>query len=280
MKQNRLVDFIIIGAMKSGTTSLSYHLSQHPEIFFSRDKEPGYFNKNENWQKGIETYHKLFEGAKEGQLMGEASTMYTMAPEYLDTHKRLHDYNPHLKLIYIMRDPIERIISNYAHNYVRKRVKTDLETEVLQNESYVTRSLYYYQIKPYLETFDKDQIMLICFEEYTDNPKSFLQDICNFLSIDSSFYEGYKNIEVKNSSSKRKILADGGIGRIFSPLKKHRHYIPEWFIHAGLILFGNSIKRNPQFPIELRKILYDKLRNDRNHLEILLKREINFWKRY
>ncbi len=101
-----LVDFMIVSAQKCGTTSLASQLAQHPDICFSRTKEPDYFNANSDWQSRLVQYHQLFDPQPE-QLCGEASTMYTFLPEYMDTHVRLHAYNSNLKLIYIMRDPVD-----------------------------------------------------------------------------------------------------------------------------------------------------------------------------
>jgi hypothetical protein len=68
--KNRLVDFMIIGAQKSGTTSLAAQLADHPQICFSQIKEPGYFNETEDWESGLDRYHQLFDPA-DGQLCGE-----------------------------------------------------------------------------------------------------------------------------------------------------------------------------------------------------------------
>ena len=99
------VDFMMIGAQKAGTTSLAAQLAAHPQICFCREKEPGYFHKTDDWTAGLDQYHSLYSPTP-GQLCGEASTYYTFFPEFCETHKRLYDYNPALKLIYVVRQPV------------------------------------------------------------------------------------------------------------------------------------------------------------------------------
>lgn len=166
------VDFMIIGAQKSGTTSLSYYLSNHPAVCYCLEKEPEFFSTEANWQDKIDKYHKLFE-PQGAQLLGEASTNYSMLADFPKTAERIHSYNPDTKLIYITRDPVERIRSHYAHRLVRKNVLGDLHTEVLNNPSYIDRSKYYRQIEPYLRLFGKDQILLLLFEELVSKTSSY-----------------------------------------------------------------------------------------------------------
>jgi len=181
------VDFMVIGAQKCGTSSLAMQLAAHPEICFSRIKEPGYFQQTEDWQAGLEAYHRLYT-PEEDQICGESSTMYTFLPEWLNTHQRLHAYNPELKLIYIMRQPVERIISNYAHRVVRRTVEGPPETAVFANPAYVNRTRYGIQIRPYLELFGRDNIMLLIFEEYIADQPATLEKIAGFLGISPQAY--------------------------------------------------------------------------------------------
>src|SRR3990172_564869 len=110
MRHIMRVDFMVIGAQKCATSTLARQLAYHPDICFSKPKEPAYFNRTQNWQEGLEKYHQLYSPV-EGRICGEASTMYSSLPEWQGTHSRLFAYNPELKLIYIMRLPVERVIS-------------------------------------------------------------------------------------------------------------------------------------------------------------------------
>jgi hypothetical protein len=93
------VDFMIIGAQKSGTTTFSKILSSHPNVCFSREKEPHFFSKSPNWQKFIEVYKALYQ-PKDKQICGEASTTYTCYPEFnKNIWHSLYEFNPNLKFI-------------------------------------------------------------------------------------------------------------------------------------------------------------------------------------
>ena len=100
---------MLIGAQKSGTTSLAQQLGAQPQICLSAEKEPAFFNAGDDWRSGLDAYHGLFTPAP-GQLCLEASTMYTFLPEFGGTHDRIHEYNPDVKLLYVMRDPVERML--------------------------------------------------------------------------------------------------------------------------------------------------------------------------
>ena len=182
------IDFIIIGAQKSGTTSLSEQLTGHSQICFCKIKEPAYFNTAPDWKAGLNDYHHLYSPS-EGQLCGEASTSYTFLPEYPDTHLRLFEYNPELKLIYIMRNPVERIISHYAHRLALNRITEPPEFAVFSDSAYLNRSRYSLQISPYRALFGKENVLLLIFEDYIANPYATLKQVANFLNISVEAFE-------------------------------------------------------------------------------------------
>src|SRR5690349_21805688 len=110
------VNFIILGAMKCGTSSLSKILSLHPDISFSQPKEPDFFSKNNDWKNKLHEYHSLFP--KKAMLYGDGSTSYTKYPAYnLSIWDDIYEYNNNMKFIYLIRNPIERTISHYVHLY-------------------------------------------------------------------------------------------------------------------------------------------------------------------
>jgi len=106
-----LPNFIIIGAQKCGTTSLHHYLDQHDEIVMSKVKELNFFNEELNWSKGLKWYEAHFQG--EGKMRGEASPHYTNYPMSPGVAKRMKEIVPDAKIIYLVRDPVERLISAY-----------------------------------------------------------------------------------------------------------------------------------------------------------------------
>jgi hypothetical protein len=269
---NVQVDFIIIGAQKSGTTSLAHHLSQHPQISFCKKKEPHYFSTTSDWKMYLSDYHSLFKPTDPGQLYGEASTSYTFIPEYQDTHSRLFSYNPNLKLIYLMRQPVDRIISHYGHNLLQGRTKKPPEIEVMKNPAYINRSRYKLQIKPYLELFGPQQISLLIFEEYIANPFEILQQAAQFLEIPAA---GFTRID----STPR---------NVYVPLKKYPaarflartifRKLPPSLRQATQKYLFNRLATKPRFPKSFAQTLWQTLEEDICYIEELLERPLMIWR--
>ncbi|MDE3085339.1 MAG: sulfotransferase domain-containing protein [Acidobacteriota bacterium] len=110
-----LPTFIVIGARKSGTSSLWEYLKGHPGIFVpEEEKEPKFFVEERGWGAGLEWYEGLFAGAREDQARGELSTDYTAFPLYTGVPARMKALLPDVRLVYVMRDPIEHLRSAYA----------------------------------------------------------------------------------------------------------------------------------------------------------------------
>ena len=116
----RLPDFVIVGAAKSGTTTLREHLLRHPDVFMCQPNEPCFFDANANWSRGLDWYKGLFAPADDDQLLGESSTNYTRYPQVLDVPHRIHDAIPGAQLIYIMRDPVLRTYSHFVHRWSKE----------------------------------------------------------------------------------------------------------------------------------------------------------------
>ncbi len=272
-------DFILIGAQKSGTTSLAAQLAAHPDVCFSKIKEPGYFNQTKDWQADLPRYHKLYE-PEPGQLCGEASTMYTFLPEWPDTHVRLYEYNPKLKLIYIMRHPVNRVISHYTHNLVRS-LESDLpQKAVFSDPRYINRSRYAVQIRPYLELFGMQNVLLLTFEEYISDQVGTLGRIADFLGIDLNGFTG------TDSAPKHKSV---GESYLKSPLVEKavstdafqliRRYVPasvrQPIRHR---FFSNRLDEKPEFSFELKSLIWRLLVDDVAAIERILGYTVDHWR--
>ena len=135
-KAGTLPNLIVIGTQKGETSSLHYYLSLHPQICMSREKELNFFISERdwsNWKRGVEWYKKKFIG--KAQIYGESSPNYTNYPRYDQVPKRMHSIVPEAKLVYILRDPIKRIISHYMHKYSKgKENRSLLLDESLESE--------------------------------------------------------------------------------------------------------------------------------------------------
>jgi hypothetical protein len=149
-----LPTFIVIGAMKSGTTSLYYYLSEHPEIGMSSQKETDFFIAENNYERGLTWYESLFDGSSKAR--GEASPNYTKGHLFPGVPARMSDVVPEAKLIYLARDPIERLVSHYAGSRAAGREDRALPEALadLDDCNYVQTSRYHRQREPYLAHYD------------------------------------------------------------------------------------------------------------------------------
>lgn len=273
-----LVDFMMIGAQKCGTTSLAEQLADHPQVCFSRKKEPGFFNELADWRAGLGEYHALFE-PQPGQLCGEGSTMYTFLPEGAQTAVRLYEYNPDLKLIYIMRQPVKRIISHYAHNLVRGIEKMPPELAIAHDPTYINRSRYAVQIRPYLECFGPENVLLLFFEEYVADQIATLQQVASFLGIDAHRFV-QADTEAKHQTTGRAYLKYESVRRIAETelFQSVRTKIPMALRQPLKRRLSNQIEQKPEFSPELRQLLWRFLEDDVRAIESMVNRQLTFWR--
>jgi hypothetical protein len=175
--------FMIVGAAKSGTTTLYRYLVHHPQIFLPKIKEPEFFSDDAVFSKGVDWYLSLFAEAKQNQMRGEASTTYTRWPHTADAATRIHELVPSVKLIYIMRHPVERAYAHYAH-HMRLKVTMTFEEALSRSSIYLDCSMYMRQIDRYLRYFSGDSFLFVTLDELKDAPNATLQKLQTFLGIE------------------------------------------------------------------------------------------------
>lgn len=187
-------NLFLIGAMKSATGTLHRHLKQHPEIFMCEPKEPCYFVERSqlDWPfiealglwRGESYYLQLFEGAGEASVIGESSTMYTKLPQITGVPERIAAFNPDARFIYIMRDPVERAVSHYWHTVRWDNERRSPEEALLGEPMYTDLSDYAMQLRPYLELFGREQIMVLTTEELARDSVATTRRVFEWLGVD------------------------------------------------------------------------------------------------
>lgn len=295
-ENRKLPNFLIVGAAKCGTTSLYQYLYQHPEIFMPKWKELSYFIGDPygplHRAKKQKFYYRVFSNASGYTAVGEASTSYLFdksAPELIKEHLGS------IRIIILLRNPVHMAYSLYNHQ-VRKEGETlnTFET-ALENENqrfndirfrqtcygwhanyyYFHRGLYFKQVKRYLDTFGKQNVKIILFENLTGNPIQTIRKICRFLEVDDTFTP---EIKIHNPG--------GGILKI-----------PQFWEDAGLfqktisfVLSKNMLKKMPhlirnigrrvpgQINPETAGMLGKKFYEDICRLEELIDRDLSGWK--
>ena len=187
-----LPNLIIIGAAKSGTTSLHRYLSVHPEIFMSKEKELRFFDTRPRYgrfHRGIEWYRSQFPENK--PIRGYSSPQYTLSPILPDVPRLINEVLGTPKLIYILRDPVERILSDYVQ-IVDENYKCETFDEYL-NQSFEKKeayhySRYYFQLTQYLKVFPRENICVLLTERLSADPKATLRRVFDFLGVDQEFW--------------------------------------------------------------------------------------------
>lgn len=180
-------NFLIIGAARSGTTSLFKYLESHPDIFMSEIKEINFFSNDKYWQKGLDWYEQHFARATQ-KCVGEASTSYTSYPFRNQTPERIFKNLPDVKLIYLVRDPIDRFLSHYLHRVSRGSESREIN-DIIDNhpdDFLLTQGKYFLQLEQYLKYFPIDRIHLLSIENLKHDPEGTVKSIYKFLGIDTS----------------------------------------------------------------------------------------------
>jgi hypothetical protein len=200
-----LPTFVVIGAMKTGTSSLASYLREHPEVFMTTPKEPGYFSLR--WDKGPDWYEGLFAGAGDAVARGEASTNYTKAPSLPHVPERMVGVLPDVKLIYMVRNPVNRIRSHYIHNVANKGERRRIEVAVRDNPDYLDFSRYAYQIGLFLEHYPRSSLLVLSSERLRRERQAVLKDVYQFIGVDPDVEVPNLHQEFNRGADKRRIPA-------------------------------------------------------------------------
>ena len=177
-------NFLVAGAAKAGTTWLHYCLEVHPEVFVPKQKELHFFSYPRLYEKGTEWYESFFREGAAKKAVGEVSPSYMPSPE---APSRIQNYNPNMRLIFILRNPIERAYSHYCMDMRIGKVSTDINAGLSPQNPRVTSGLYYSKLTQYLKLFPSEQIKIFLFDDIKNHPETLLAELYAFLEVDSSF---------------------------------------------------------------------------------------------
>lgn len=277
------LDFVLAGAMKSGTSSLAQLLSQHPEVNFCSLKEPHFFVREKEWARGYDYYASLFDQENQGQRMrGEGSTSFTMLMRHgWKAALRLYEHNPEIKLIYLMRDPLDRLVSQYMHMYLSYYTSDSLSEAIANHNFLLEPGRYAMQLAPYRALVGKGCIHITTFEAFKNHPKRELEKVGEFLGIDAQQL-AHQNLVHANSSINKPKMAFG-LKRLFRKglLDVLRRSIPEqlkdqlYFSTIGR--FQRKFKKKPLLSREDEAKLAFYYEQDVLAMEAWMERELTEW---
>jgi hypothetical protein len=233
-----LPNMIVIGAGKAGTTSLHYYLDQHPDIYMSFPKEPFFFHRD-NWREQLDWYESLFP--KPAPVRGEASPSYSAYPVAKDVPRRIRETIPEAKLIYVVRDPIDRIEAHYAQHRAlgKERRSLDEAIDYALREGddpmnpYICMSSYATQVDQYLAHFPANRLLVIDNVDMREDRRAVLREAFRFLEVDDAF-DSPRFDEVLNTE--RDQVRFSNVGRRLKETRAAR------FVHA-------RVPRNIRGPI-------------------------------
>jgi len=295
-------DFVVPGASKSGTTSLYHYLDEHDDIFLPEGKELHFFDRNSNYEAGLAAYESNFPGPEDGRVAGDITPSYfcrgivyerrshwayKWCPDD-DAPTRIQRAYPDVNIILTLRNPLTRAYSQFWKNYRQGRERADSFINAIRAElegrrdhetdpsCWVYRNRYPVHVGHWLDLFDRDQIKILVFEEWINNPEQTLNSICEFLGIQPR--ESWSRTdETKNVGGEPRFVAlnrfyqdyiqKTALGRL---LQKYR------VTHALDAL--NSSDGYPEMSEEAIRLLTSEVEPEIDKLESMLDTNLDLWR--
>jgi hypothetical protein len=271
-------NLFIIGAMKSGTTSLHAYLALHPDIFMSEPKEPSYFVEEMNLGKGEEWYLSLFAAAEDAKVIGESSAPYSMVPRYMEVPDRIARFNPNARFVYIMRDPFQRALSHYWHIARFHGERRDLLTAVQNHPPYINVSNYAMQLRPYFDKFGRERLYTLTFEELVRNPRETVVPLLTWLGVDTRF-EMPEQLPKENTTPKSLMPQQGMLHWFIDSAlwKAGSRIVPRWLIARAKRSLERPMEQDPELVAKTRQYLAPIQSKQIEELGKLLQRDFPEW---
>jgi hypothetical protein len=297
----RMPNFLLIGAAKCGTTALYEYLKQHPEIYFSPAKEPRFFaldgqplnfggpgheRANRVSINDLATYQALFDGVRAEKAFGEASPLYISHPR---APERIQHYVPDMKMIAILRDPVERAYSGYLM-HVANGTETLPFEEAIEDEPrrirenwpggyYVKTGLYAEQLQRYYDRFDREQLRVYLNEDLQERTEEMLNDIFGFLGVDEAFCPDV-SIRHNPSGLPKSKLVHAIIGKRYTKRRTLKNrikpYLPDSLVRTVTRLRDRNLYK-PSLDPEKRAWLLPRFRDDILRLQEMIDRDLSHW---
>lgn len=283
-------NFLVVGAMKAGTTSFYAYLKDHPQVFMASPKELHFFVDQQvdgsfgvrpaNWSKGIGWYERHFEAADGAIARGEASPTYSAWPVYPGVAARMASVVPEARLIYVIRHPIERLHSQFVSDAMRG-APGRIDEVLLEQPGYLARSRYADQIEQYLEHFPREQLLVIRSEDLRDHRRETMRRVYGFLGVDTDWVHPDLALEHHRTAEKRMLRPTARKLRRFAPYRSFLEKAP-----SRLIRLHDRVARYTVADIDpdrvamsddLRRELESRLRDDVRRLRTHLGPDFDGW---
>lgn len=283
----RLPDFLIIGAMKAGTTTLYYDLMRHPALYLPEEnKEPHCLvNDRVLSAEGRAEYADYFRRATPDQLCGEGSTGYSKLPDHAGVHDRARKLlGPDLRVIYVVREPVSRIVSQHRHlcaphAHAPSDIGPNIDDEVAKRPQFINYSRYAMQIQPWIDTFGRDRVCVLRFEDFVSSRVDSVAAVHRFLGVE----ERPDTIDPKSrhNASDAKPVVVGGWKRIYNSPVYRRALRPLLPLGVRDRLRATLLPRHDFIPdppsMDTVERIIDAVRDDAEQLRIIMDRTEPLW---
>lgn len=274
MLERHRPDFVVIGAMKSATSTLHDQLAAQPGTYLSTPKEPNFFSDDEVFARGFGWYASLFAAAPAGAVRGESSTHYTKRPVHPHALERMRAVLPDVRLIYVMRDPVARLRSQFVHEWTEGRCGDAIVEAVERLPELVDYSRYAMQLRPWLEAYGPERILPVFQERLRADPQAEFARVVRHLGLDPAcrWQESLGDRNVGAARLRRSPLRDLVVGA------PGLAWLRRTFVPQGL---RDRIKRRwqmatpPEMPEALREDLVRRLDPEVAELGRWLGRELD-----
>jgi sulfotransferase family protein len=279
-------NFLVIGAMKAGTTSLFHYLRAHPQVAMSPLKEVDFFVEEGNWGRGFPWYLRQFDSADPRVIaIGEASTSYTKYPRFTGVPARIASLLPDVRLIYLLRDPVERIRSHYEHRLSVGTERAPLEEAIRTEPIYLTISRYAAQLDQYRDYFSGDRILLVTSEDLRDRRLPTMRRIHEFLGVDPDHRSEVLDSEFYQSTGRARYSPVSwhvrrALKRQFPATKRAKEFVDSTIPRImESVVKPKAIRDKPPivFTDHLRQMLVELLRDDVDRLRAQMPDGFDGW---
>ena len=300
MKDLTLPNTFLIGAQKAATTSVYSWLAQHPEICAPMSvKDYAFFTRDEFYAKGFSHLSNFYSDELNNEkIVLQGSVHYIFFEKAL---KRIQEFNPNSKFILIVRNPIERAISAYQYalkfNYENLPIKEafakeeerlkDSDVRTLSELTYKHHGLYYKQIQTFLKYFKEEQLKVVLYDDVSENSNQVVEELFTFLNIDQGFIPEFKSLnntgDIKNKTFQKIVFGNGAL-RNFLVKKVFKSIISDSLkakLRWKIIHLNTKEKQSTYLDAideDLKNELISFFKQDIEHLEVYLSKDLSSWK--
>jgi len=253
-------DFVIIGAMKCGTTTLAAQIAAQDGAFVTTPKEPNFFSDDDVYARGADWYGALFETAAPGDLTGEASTHYTKLPTHPDTVARMAAALTSPRLVYMLRDPVDRAVSHYIHEWSQGVMGADPVAAFASHPELVDYGRYAMQIRPFIDAFGTEAILVTSLERLKADPQGELTRVGAHIGLTAPVWQEELGAQNVSAERVRKLPLHGLLVDNAVATALRRALVPKGL--RARIRTARTMGDRPQLPDSLRASLRETYAKD------------------